>query len=78
MNEWVSFIQIYFICVKTIQPTTTSVKAKESKNWNINKIVMVDRWFQIPKNWYAALESLMLESGHLHWDFEQTRKASRT
>ena len=38
-----SFFQINFICVKTIQPTTTSGKGKESENLNVNKIVMVDR-----------------------------------
>ena len=44
--------------MKTIQPTTTSGKVKESKNQNINKTVMVDRWFQIPKSWHSKIWGL--------------------
>lgn len=32
LSKQASFIQIYFICVKDIQPTTTSGKVKESKH----------------------------------------------
>ena len=57
--------------MKNIQPTATNGKVKESKNENINKRVMVEKWFQIPMNWHSALENLRFESGHLHWDFER-------
>ena len=34
---------------------------------------MVDRWFQIPKNWHSARECLKFELGDLHWDLDGLR-----